>query len=59
MYSLYGIYWVIVYFLWLYIWISLVVFKGVLYVVCTIEERGKKVREMCSVKIDVIYLCQL
>ena len=34
-------------------------FKGVLYVVCTIEERGKKVIEMCSVNIDVIYVCQL
>ena len=34
-------------------------FKGVLYVVCTIEERGKKVIEMCSVSIDVIYVCQL
>ena len=34
-------------------------FKGVLYVVCTIEERGKNVIEMCSVNIDVIYVCQL
>ena len=34
-------------------------FKGVLYVVCTIEERGNKVIEMCSVNIDVIYVCQL
>ena len=27
--------------------------------VCTIEERGEKVIELCNVKIDVIYLCQL
>ena len=34
-------------------------FKGVLYVVCTIEERGKKVIEKCCRKVDVIYMCQL
>ena len=34
-------------------------FEGVLYVVCTTEERGKKVIEMCGRKIEVIYLCQL
>ena len=34
-------------------------FKGVLYVVCTIEERGEKVIEIRSVNIDVIYVCQL
>ena len=34
-------------------------FKGVLYVVCTIEEIGKKVIEKCSVNIEVIYVCQL
>ena len=34
-------------------------FKVVLYVVCTIKERGKKVIEKCSVNRDVIYVCQL
>ena len=34
-------------------------FKVVLYVVCTIKERGEKVVEKCSVNRNVIYVCQL